>query len=171
MSAVTATRKATPNHLTRAAAYVRVSSRAQDDATQRSAIERAASGRGDVIEEWRAEERSASTMARKELQQLLADAKAGRLRGQRLYVFRLDRLTRSGIADTLTTLAAHMPRSSSPSWLGPRRWSGSRRRSASRRRASAWKARAGTGGVHGGWQVRRWPARSRYERRATPFET
>src|SRR5579863_3411835 len=43
-------------------------------------------------------------MAREELQRLLADARAGRLRGQRLYIFRLDRLTRTGIADTLTTL-------------------------------------------------------------------
>ena len=71
---------------------------------QRSAIERAASARGDAIGDWRAEKRSARTMAREELQRLLADARAGRLRGRRLYVFRLDRLTRSGIADTLTTL-------------------------------------------------------------------
>src|SRR5208283_4057232 len=44
------------------------------------------------------------TMARAELQRLLADARAGGLRGRRLYLFRLDRLTRTGIADTLTTL-------------------------------------------------------------------
>ena len=90
-----------------AVAYVRVSSRAQDDATQRSA-DRAAwptSLRGDTfIVDWRAEKRSAKTMARVELQRLLADARAGVLRGRRLYVFRLDRLTRTGIADTLTTL-------------------------------------------------------------------
>lgn len=71
---------------------------------QRSAIERAASARGDAIGDWRTEKRSAKTMAREELQRLLTDARAGRLRGRRLYVFRLDRLTRSGIADTLTTL-------------------------------------------------------------------
>ncbi len=35
---------------------------------------------------------------------VLADARAGKLRGRRLYVFRLDRLTRTGIADTLTTI-------------------------------------------------------------------
>ena len=87
-----------------AVAYIRVSSRAQDHATQRSAIERFASARGDTIGDWRAEKRSAKTMAREELQRLLADARAGRLRGRRLYLFRLDRLTRSGIADTLTTL-------------------------------------------------------------------
>lgn len=88
-----------------AIAYVRVSSRAQDHATQRSAIERAAGMRGDAIDDWRAEKRSAKTMAREELQRLLDDARAGRMRGRRLYVFRLDRLTRTGIADTLVTLA------------------------------------------------------------------
>jgi DNA invertase Pin-like site-specific DNA recombinase len=87
-----------------AAAYVRVSSKAEDDAAQRSAIERAARARGDAIADWRAEKRSAKTMAREELQRLLVDARTGRLRGRRLYVFRLDRLTRTGIADTLTTL-------------------------------------------------------------------
>ena len=90
--------------MTAAVAYIRVSSRAQDHATQRSAIERAAVARGDTIDDWRAEKRSAKTMAREELQRLLADARAGALRGRRLYLFRLDRLTRSGIADTLTTL-------------------------------------------------------------------
>jgi DNA invertase Pin-like site-specific DNA recombinase len=98
------TGKAATQGLTKAAAYVRVSSRSQDDAMQRSAIEHAASARGETIGEWRAEKRSARTMAREELQRLLSDARAGRLRGRRLYVFRLDRLTRSGIADTLTTL-------------------------------------------------------------------
>ena len=87
-----------------AVAYVRVSSRAQDDATQRSAIERIAGVRGDVVTDWRAEKRSAKTMAREELQRLLTDARAGRLRGRRLYLFRLDRLTRTGIADTLMAL-------------------------------------------------------------------
>jgi len=87
-----------------AVAYIRVSSRAQDHATQRSAIERAALARGDTIDDWRAEKRSAKTMDRAELARLLADARAGVLRGWRLYLFRLDRLTRSGIADTLGAL-------------------------------------------------------------------
>ena len=82
----------------KAAAYIRVSSRAQDHATQRAAIERAATSRGDTIVEWYAEKRSAKTMARAELQRLRGDARAGHVR--RLYVFRLDRLTRSGIRDT-----------------------------------------------------------------------
>jgi DNA invertase Pin-like site-specific DNA recombinase len=85
-------------------AYVRVSSRAQDHKTQRAAIERAAAARADAIDDWRAEKRSAKTMDRVELLRLLADARAGVLRGRRLYLFRLDRLTRTGIADTLTTL-------------------------------------------------------------------
>jgi len=80
-----------------ALAYIRVSSRAQDHASQRSAIERAVAARGDVVDDWRAEKRSAKTMAREELQRLLGDARAGRLRGRRLYVFRLDRLTRTGV--------------------------------------------------------------------------
>jgi DNA invertase Pin-like site-specific DNA recombinase len=87
-----------------AIAYVRVSSRAQDDATQRNAIERAAAARGDAVADWYAEKRSAKTMDRVEIKRLLADARAGRLRGRRLYLFRLDRLTRTGIADTLATL-------------------------------------------------------------------
>jgi DNA invertase Pin-like site-specific DNA recombinase len=81
-----------------ATAYVRVSSRAQDDATQRAAIERAASARGDTIATWYAEKRSAKTTARAELQRLRDDARAGHVR--RLYVFKLDRLARSGIRDT-----------------------------------------------------------------------
>lgn len=90
----------------RAVAYVRVSSRAQDDATQRSAIERCAANQGALVTEWYAERRSARTMKREALQQLLRDARAGELRGQLVYVFRLDRLTRTGIADTLATLDA-----------------------------------------------------------------
>jgi DNA invertase Pin-like site-specific DNA recombinase len=81
------------------AAYLRVSSKAQDFATQRSAIERAAAARGDVITAWRSEKRSGKVLARPELDQLRADARAGLIR--KLYVYRLDRLTRSGIADTL----------------------------------------------------------------------
>jgi DNA invertase Pin-like site-specific DNA recombinase len=90
--------------VTAALAYIRVSSRAQDHATQRAAIDRMAAARGDAMGEWFSEKRSAKTMQREELRRLLAEARAGRLRGRRLYLFRLDRLTRSGIADTLATL-------------------------------------------------------------------
>jgi len=82
-----------------ATAYLRVSSKAQDHATQRSAIERAAEARGDALAEVYAEKRSGKTLARPELDRLRADARAGKLR--RLYVYRLDRLARSGIRDTL----------------------------------------------------------------------
>jgi DNA invertase Pin-like site-specific DNA recombinase len=85
-----------------ATAYLRVSSRAQDFATQKAAIERAATARGDVIADWRAEKRSGKTLARPELDRLRADARAGHVR--RLYVFKLDRLTRSGIRDTFEVI-------------------------------------------------------------------
>jgi len=81
-----------------AVAYVRVSSRSQDLATQRTSIERAAAARGDVVGTWYAEKRSARTLERAELARLRADARAGLVR--RLYVFRVDRLARSGIRDT-----------------------------------------------------------------------
>jgi DNA invertase Pin-like site-specific DNA recombinase len=81
-----------------AQAYLRVSSKAQDFPTQRAAIERAALARGDVVNAWYAEKRSGKTLARPELDRLRADARAGLV--GRLYVFRLDRLTRSGIRDT-----------------------------------------------------------------------
>jgi DNA invertase Pin-like site-specific DNA recombinase len=81
-----------------ACAYIRVSSRAQDHASQRSAIERATAARGDTIGTWFSEKKSARTMNRPELQRLRADARAGHVR--KLYVFRIDRLARSGIRDT-----------------------------------------------------------------------
>ena len=80
------------------AAYVRVSSKAQDHATQRHAIEAEAARRGDVIGEWYAEKQSGRTLERAELKRLRADAVRGRI--GKLYVFKLDRLTRSGVADT-----------------------------------------------------------------------
>lgn len=85
-----------------ASAYVRVSSRAQDYATQRAAIERAAAARGDVIAHWYAEKRSAKTTARPELQRLRGDARMGLL--TTLYVFKIDRLVRTGVADTFAVV-------------------------------------------------------------------
>ena len=81
-----------------AAAYIRVSSRAQTLEMQRAAIARAATTRGDTIATWYAEKQSARTLARPEIARLRADARAGEV--SRLYVFRLDRLARSGIRDT-----------------------------------------------------------------------
>lgn len=81
-----------------ATAYVRVSSKNQTHDTQRAAIERAAAARGDTITDWRAEKLSGKTLDRPELARLRADARAGKV--GRLYLYRLDRLTRSGIRDT-----------------------------------------------------------------------
>jgi DNA invertase Pin-like site-specific DNA recombinase len=81
-----------------AAAYYRVSSKSQDLAMQRLAVERAAGARGDTVVAVYSEKQSAKTLNRPELDRLRADARAGHLR--RLYVYRLDRLARSGIRDT-----------------------------------------------------------------------
>jgi DNA invertase Pin-like site-specific DNA recombinase len=85
-----------------AVAYIRVSSRAQDHSLQRASIERAATARGDVIGEWYAEKKSAKTTARPELIRLRADIRSGVAR--KLYVFKLDRLVRTGVADTFAVV-------------------------------------------------------------------
>jgi DNA invertase Pin-like site-specific DNA recombinase len=81
------------------AAYIRVSSRGQDLESQRAAIVRAAAARGDRVTRWYAEKLNASTIARAALTQLREDVRAGLV--SKVYVFRIDRLTRSGIRDTL----------------------------------------------------------------------
>lgn len=80
-----------------------MSSRSQDDASQRSAIRKAAEVRGDAITAWFAEKRSGKTLKRPELDRLREDIRTGLVR--RLYVFKLDRLTRSGVADTYALVA------------------------------------------------------------------
>ena len=80
-------------------AYVRVSSATQSVMMQRAAIERASAARGDRIDAWYVETWTGATMRRPEIARVLADVRAGNLR--RLYVYRLDRITRSGIRDTL----------------------------------------------------------------------
>jgi DNA invertase Pin-like site-specific DNA recombinase len=82
--------------------YLRVSSRAQDAASQRSAIERAAAARGESIDEWYSEKKSGRTLEREELQRLRADVRAGRVK--RLWIFKLDRLARSGIRDVFEVI-------------------------------------------------------------------
>jgi len=86
-----------------AAAYLRVSSEQQDVASQRHAIERAAAARGDTLAVVYSEKVTGGTMARPELRRLRADVAAGRVR--RLYVYALDRLTRTGILDTFSLVA------------------------------------------------------------------
>jgi DNA invertase Pin-like site-specific DNA recombinase len=85
-----------------AAAYVRVSSRSQSLATQRAAIERTVRARGDRVVQWFAEKQSAARLERGELSNLREAVRAGGVR--RLYVFKLDRLSRGGIRDTLQVL-------------------------------------------------------------------
>lgn len=84
------------------AGYVRVSSRSQDAAYQRAAIERAAHARGEEIAIWFSDVASGRSMDRPELSAALGAIRAGLVR--RLWVWRVDRLTRSGIVDTLTVL-------------------------------------------------------------------
>jgi len=75
-------------------AYIRVSSKAQDHKTQRDAIMRA---RPDM-DVWYAERMSAKTNDRPELLRLLADVRMGSVSD--LWCFKLDRLCRTGVADT-----------------------------------------------------------------------
>lgn len=82
-----------------AAAYLRVSTQQQDLKLQRDAIARAARARGDRIAQWFEEKKSGASIARPALKELRGAVRAGRV--GRVYVFRVDRLTRSGIRDTL----------------------------------------------------------------------
>jgi len=84
------------------AAYVRVSSTSQTAEMQRHAIERAAANRGDVVEYWFSDRLTGGVTKRPGLDEMREAARAGALR--KLYVYRIDRLTRSGIADTFTIL-------------------------------------------------------------------
>jgi DNA invertase Pin-like site-specific DNA recombinase len=84
------------------AAYIRVSSRSQDHAYQRVEIDRVCRARGETIGIWFGDVASGRTMDRPELDRLRAAVHAGEIR--RLWVWRLDRLTRSGIVDTLSVL-------------------------------------------------------------------
>lgn len=85
-----------------AAAYLRVSSRSQNAKTQQDAIRLASHARGVTVTRWYFEAMSGKSRDRPELKTLLEDARRGEL--TKLWVFRLDRLTRSGIRDTLNLL-------------------------------------------------------------------
>lgn len=89
--------------LVRCVAYIRVSTSSQDTAAQRAAIEAAAAARGDRIAEWYDETRGASTLQRRPaLKRMRAAVTAGQV--ARVYVWRLDRLARSGVADTFRVI-------------------------------------------------------------------
>lgn len=88
--------------------YIRVSSSSQDYAYQRSAIDVAARARSERVGEWFGDVASGRTLERPELARLRAALDARRVR--QVWVWRLDRLTRSGIADTLASVE-HVRRS------------------------------------------------------------
>lgn len=87
----------------RTAAYLRVSSRGQSEALQREAIERAAAARGDPVALWFSEVRSGKASLRPELDAIRNLARRGEL--ARLWVFRLDRLSRRGAADLVVLVS------------------------------------------------------------------
>lgn len=84
------------------AAYIRVSSRSQDLATQRDAITRAALARGDRISTWFEEKVSAKKLDRPQLCALRQCVQKGLF--AKVYVFKIDRLARSGIRDTFAVV-------------------------------------------------------------------
>jgi len=84
-------------------AYLRVSSRSQSVETQRDAIQRCAKARGDIIGRWFEEKRTAKVLSNRPALDALRDFIRGG--GARLlYAYRIDRLSRSGIRDTLALL-------------------------------------------------------------------
>lgn len=84
------------------AAYLRVSSRGQDAAMQRDAIERAAKARGHAIDVWFSEKVPGADAERPQLDWLRHEVQAGKF--ERVYTFRLDRLSRGGVRATLSIL-------------------------------------------------------------------
>lgn len=84
------------------AAYIRVSSRTQDYAYQRHAIEKAARARGELVHLWYGDTATGARMDRPKLIKLRDDIRAGKI--QRLWVWRLDRLTRTGIVDAISCI-------------------------------------------------------------------
>src|SRR6187549_3250207 len=86
------------------AAYLRVSTEKQDWKLQRDAVTRAAAARGDRIPKrhWFEEKKSGSSIDRPVLAKLRAAVHAGVV--GRVYVFKIDRLGRSGIRDTLAVV-------------------------------------------------------------------
>lgn len=86
----------------RVQAYVRVSSRTQKSAMQVHAIEQAVRARGERLGTIYTEKQSARTLKRPVLDHVRDLARMGAI--SKLYVYRLDRLSRSGIRDTLNLL-------------------------------------------------------------------
>lgn len=80
--------------------YLRVSTGGQSVETQNDSVVRAASARGERIGRVYAEIEGGAARRRPELDRLLCDVRAGLV--TRLYVYRLDRLSRAGIRATLS---------------------------------------------------------------------
>jgi len=102
----------------KAAAYVRVSSRQQSLEAQKSAILKAAEARGDEITHWYGEKASAYVGERAELAALRAAVRRGEHR--KVYVFRIDRLSRAGVLGTFTIVAELKARAQGLDWGRPR---------------------------------------------------
>lgn len=85
-----------------AAAYLRVSGRRQETEQQRRDLLQAAKARGLQITRWYAETITGRTLKRPALAQLRADAKAREV--SILFAWSLDRLSRSGVLDSLSLL-------------------------------------------------------------------
>jgi DNA invertase Pin-like site-specific DNA recombinase len=83
-------------------AYIRVSSRSQTLDSQQDAIHRAALARGDRITRWYCETMTGAKTDRPERVSLLDDARGGSVTV--LWVYRLDRLSRAGIRDTVNCI-------------------------------------------------------------------
>jgi DNA invertase Pin-like site-specific DNA recombinase len=86
------------------AAYARVSTPEQGFELQRASVERRASNEGVSEIAWYSETRSGRSWVRPELERLLEAVRQGR--HSRVYVWRLDRLTRRGPHDTLNVVQA-----------------------------------------------------------------
>jgi DNA invertase Pin-like site-specific DNA recombinase len=82
--------------------YLRVSTDGQSVETQNDSVVRAAKARGDRIGRVYAEIEGGGGRARPELRRMLADARKGLI--SRLYLYRLDRLTRGGARETLNLI-------------------------------------------------------------------
>jgi hypothetical protein len=91
----------TNSSLGTSSAYVRVSSRGQDFAMQKSAIEAALPKGTEPV--WYSERLSARTNDRPELLRLVADLRMGG--STDLWVFKLDRLCRTGVGDTFRLIS------------------------------------------------------------------
>ena len=85
-----------------AAAYVRVSTRQQSLEAQKGVISRAATARGDKIVAWYGEKAAGYKLERAELAELRAAVRRGE--HQKLYIFRIDRLSRAGVLATFTVV-------------------------------------------------------------------